>query len=170
MKQVTIDSNLVFFVDMKWRSTFRFSCHYIFVVYGFYSFFCCQSPICHLNYFRPINYIEAVPETNILLQLIVWSKKLFFSCQHFLFSLAKNTVQELGVLDYCKIHNLVKINTYFSMGREISVQNFFSDQTLSSRVKFSSTIFEISVTVTNASGIRSVGRLYSHMGAHFEAL
>ena len=38
------------------------------------------------------------------------------------------------------------------------------------RVKFSSTIFEISVTVTNASGIRSVGRLYSHMGAHFEAL
>ena len=118
MKQVTIDSNLVFFVDMKWQSTFRFSCHYIFVVYGFYSFFCCQSPICHLNYFRPINYIEAVPETNILLQLIVWSKKLFFSCQHFLFSLAKNTVQELGVLNYCKIHSLVKINTYFYMGRD----------------------------------------------------
>ena len=41
---------------------------------------------------------------------------------------------------------------------------------LTTRVKFSSTIFEISVTVTNASGIRSVGRLYSHMGAHFEAL
>ena len=39
-----------------------------------------------------------------------------------------------------------------------------------SRVKFSSTVFEISVTVTNASGIPSVGLLYSHMGAHFEAL
>ena len=61
MKKVTINSsNLIFFVDMKWRSTFRFSCHYIFVVYGFYSFFCCHNPICHLNYFRPINYIEAV--------------------------------------------------------------------------------------------------------------
>ena len=41
---------------------------------------------------------------------------------------------------------------------------------LTTRVKFSSTIFEISVTVTNASGIWSVGRLYSDMGAHFEAL
>ena len=51
---------------------------------------------------------------------------------------------------------------------EKMLEDYMTD--LPIRVKFSSTIFEISVTVTNASGIRSVGRLYSHMGAHFEAL